>query len=176
MEDKIAYFDLRANYKRFHIDTTGYWSYPIFVRNKADEILWLYIVLKSRTDTQTNTHFLFRPHAIVVTPPNSKQIIKFESLKYGHDPFPNLAWEKALGSFPHHDIQNMTVKDFRENEHRLLQLCKENTKSLTKQNNVSDEFKNLWKKMTNPIFFKFIECFSPEFYEIFKKKSDEMKW
>lgn len=176
MRNQIPYFDLRANYKRLYLDTLGHWSYPIFIRANSNKILWMYIILKSRTNTKNNTHYLFKPHAILLTPPNSKQVIKFESLKHGNDPFPKIPWDKVLGRFPHSDIQTMSVKEFKKKEKLLLELCIKESEKFNTQNSVSGEFKVLWQKMCNPLFLKFIEYLSPGFHDLFQAESAELEW
>jgi hypothetical protein len=176
MEQKIPYFDFRANYKRLFMDSTGYWSYPIFVRSKSGKILWMYIILKSRTDTKSNSHYLFRPHAILLTPPNSKQVIKFESFRHGHDPFPKVSWDIILGKFPHPDIQKMTVAEFKKREDFLLHFCAKETEVFQSEQKISDEFRTIWLKMCNPAFSDFIKYLSPEFHDLIWTDTDKMTW
>lgn len=176
MEQKIPYFNFRANYKRLFLDSTGYWSYPIFVRGKLGEILWMYIILKSRTDTKLNSHSLFRPHAILLTPPNSKQIIKFESFKHGHDPFPKVPWDRTLGQFPHSYIQKMTAEEFKKKEELLLHFCVKETNAFQNKQKISDEFRTFWLKMCNPAFSNFIKSLSPEFHALIWSDTDKTIW
>jgi hypothetical protein len=172
----FPYFSFRANFKNFFIDSAGYWSYPVFVRRPSGEILWMYIVLKTKTNRESNTHYLFRPHALLLTPPNSNYLIKFENFKQGYDLFPKVSWENVLGIFPHSEIQELTVKEFEKWENALLQLCVKETEMFKNKQTISKEFKGMWLKMCNPVFFDFIKCLSPEFHDLICPDQDQIKW
>lgn len=175
-KNNFPYFSIRADSKKLFMDLTGYWSYPIFVRGDSDQVMWMYIVLATKTDRILKKHYLFRPHAMLLTPPNSKQIIKYDNFRYGHNLFPKVSWDTVLGYFPHHDIKDMKVEDFEAKEQLLLQYCVTATEAFKHHDKIAEEFIVFWRTMCNPVFSDFIKCLAPEFYSLIWSDADEIQW
>jgi len=57
---------------------------------------------------------LFRPKAIVVTRSSGTEIVRFENLRTGHDPFPKQDWTKPIAMFPHKSVGSLTMKEFKK--------------------------------------------------------------
>jgi hypothetical protein len=161
---KATFFSLRANPKNVFVDTVGLWSYPIFVRSGADRTLWMYLVSRTAAFKGAGT-LVFRPHSALVTFPDSDKAVKYENFRFGKDPF-SVAWDKPMGRWPHEAIRNSTVEEFEERERELIALSVGDTESFRARGSLSPRFKELYSRMTSPVFKNFIECLAPEFHSL----------
>ena len=59
---------------------------------------------------------VFRPKAVVITKAAMPRVVRYESFRDVHDPFPIISWYKPIAMFPHKSIGNMTAADFRQQE------------------------------------------------------------
>jgi hypothetical protein len=164
-EDDKLYFKLRGNSDNLYFDVTGYWSYPILVKSKSNDVLWMYLIAKTIKDTKLKNTAIFRPFSVLLTKPNSKSAVH-QDFRIGHDPFPKVSWDIAIGFFPHDSIKNLKVKEFEEKEVKLLRLCNVETSRFKEENKIADEFSVIYNDMCNPVFKEFISCLAPEFHKL----------
>ncbi|BBO79709.1 hypothetical protein DSCO28_02750 [Desulfosarcina ovata subsp. sediminis] len=159
-----AYFRLRKNSKEIKLNLAGYWSYPIYYRTSKGTY-WMYYISAIESIFNSNKTLIYRPHALLVTLPNSDEVIQFQNFKKGFDSFPNVVWEKTIGQFPFDAIGNLTMKQFRKKEIELIDLCYKNIYLFNKIGVIDEEMQDLYKTLCNPLHIEFIRCQSPLFYK-----------
>jgi hypothetical protein len=136
-----VYFRLRKNYKEAKFNLDGYWSYPIYSKI-SDNICWMYYISSFDNIINSKKTIIYRPHALLVTLPDSDEIIHYQNFKIGFDPFPKLDWDRAIGQFPFNEVRDLTIKQLEDKEIELVNLCKKNNESFNKSGAVDEKMKD----------------------------------
>ena len=163
---KFSFFKLRSNSKNAKLNLNGFWSYPILTKSKTNHILWMYLISKTVASNSSNKTLILRPSLMLLTLPNSDNVVHYQNFYFGHDPFPKISRDKPIGYFPHGSIRDLTVIEFEECENKLISLLEIDSTHFQSSNNITDELKILYAKLSNPIFKEFISCLSPDFYKL----------
>lgn len=169
-ESVNPYFALRRNINATKLDSVGFWSYPVFVRNNDGNVYWMYLILPAAILPKKKITALFRPKAVLITKPKSKTIIHYDNFRFGHDPFPKDEWDVPKSYFPHQSIRNLTVGQFRNKEKSLLAKCDKETNTFKEEGELSLDFCNEWNLLINPIFISYLSHLAPEFCNNLKKE------
>ena len=164
LDKKASFFSIRANSKNLFLDMIGLWSYPIFVRSGRGITQWMYLVSKTLSRNKSGI-FIFRPHAALITFPDSDKVVKYENFRHGKNPF-RFPWDKSIGKFPHGSIKDLPVEEFEKKERELVRLAAEETIIFDEKGELSEAFKLLYTEMTNPVFTEFIRYLAPEFHSL----------
>ena len=102
---------LRRNVAGWKLDAAGFWAYPALSVDERGRLLWLFIVLMAVPLPQKKRTALFRPKAIVVTRAGTPDVVRYENLRSGHDPFPTLDWAKPMAMFPHKSVEAFPTRN-----------------------------------------------------------------
>ena len=157
------FFDLRRNAKLSHLDLSGYWSYPAFVRYQKNKIYWLCLILPTARMPQKKKTALFRPKSSLITLANSKTVVRYDNFRLGHDPFPEEEWDKPKDTFPHKSIGNLTRNQLQQKEIDLLKMCVKESPQFGENGNLSDIFRSSWLELIHPLFLLYLKHLTPEF-------------
>jgi hypothetical protein len=160
------FFKIRNKFENLNFDLKGYWSYPIFIKSDKKNTLWMYYISRFESIFNSKDTLIFKPHALLITLPNTTQVVQYQNFKLGLDPFPKIDWGKPIGKFPYNTIGNLTVKEFELKEKELIDLCIQNVDFYNNFENVDEKMKFLYRFLCNPLYENFIKCHSPKFHKI----------
>ena len=146
------------------IDAAGFWSYPSLSVDERGRLLWLFAVLMAVPIPQKKRTALFRPKAIVVTRAGTPDVVRYENLHTGHDPFPTLTWDKPLAMFPHKSVAKLSHKELEKKEAELLSAYPSAGEQFIKNRKLPDSFIKQYIDLTHPIFLPYIRHLAPQFF------------
>ena len=155
---------LRRNVAGWKLDAAGFWAYPALSVDHQGRLLWLFIVLMAVPLPQKKRTALFRPKAIVVTRAGTPDIVRYENLHTGHDPFPALAWDKPLAMFPHKSVAKLVYKDLELMEAELVSAYPSAEEQFLKNRKLPDSFVKQYIGLIHPVFLPFIRHLAPQFF------------
>ena len=159
-----AYTRLRQNTAGWKIDAAGFWPYPSLSVDERGRLLWLFIVLTAVPLPQKKRTALFRPKAIVVARAGTTDVVRYENLHSGHDPFPALTWDKPLAMFPHKSVAKLSYKDIEMKEAELLGAYPSAGEQFLKNRKLPDSFVKQYVGLIHPVFLPFIRHLAPLFF------------
>lgn len=154
---------LRQSTAGWKIDAAGFWSYPALSVDEKGRLLWLFVVLMAVPIPQKKRTALFRPKAIVVTRAGTPDVVRYENLHTGHDPFPSLTWDKPLAMFPHRSVAKLSYKDLEMKEADLLGAYPSAGEQFLKNRKLPDSFVKQYVGLIHPVFLPFIRHLAPQF-------------
>ena len=155
---------LRQSIAGGKIDAAGFWSYPALSVDERGRLLWLLIVLMAVPIPEKKRTALFRPKAIVATCAGTPDVVRYENLRTGHDPFPTLSWEKPLAMFPHQTVAKLTYKAFEMKEAELLSGYPLAGAQFLKNRKLPDSFVKQYVGLIHPVFLPYIRHLAPQFF------------
>ena len=162
------YFEWRRSAAKPGLDLGGYWSYPIFVREKADRMHWLHLICSVARRPLKKLTAIYRPKVLLTTPVGCAMVASYIDLRHGRDVYAGGGWEKPVGLFPHKDVASLTVKQFRVEEERLLGLALEASREFLKSGSLSAEYRELWLRLTHPGILPYVKPVAPRFFHALK--------
>ena len=155
---------LRRNVAGWKLDAAGFWAYPALSVDHQGRLLWLFIVLMAVPLPQKKRTALFRPKAIVVTRAGTPDVVRYENLRSGHDPFPTLDWAKPKAMFPHKSVGGLSNKEFELKEAELLGAYPSAGAQFLKNRTLPDSFVKQYVGLIHPVFLPFIRHLAPQFF------------
>ena len=159
-----AFTRLRQTTAGWKIDAAGFWSYPALSVDGRGRLLWLFIVLTAVPLPQKKRTALFRPKSIVVARAGTSDIVSYENLHAGHDPFPTLTWDKPLAMFPHQSVARLSYKDLELKETDLLSAYPSAGEQFLKNRKLPETFVKQYVGLAHPVFLPFIRHLAPQFF------------
>ena len=168
-----AYTLLRTNCRGWKIDASGFWSYPALSVDTHNTLLWIFTILQSVPMPEKKRTALFRPKAIVVTRANMPDIVRYENLRTGHDPFPSLAWDTPLAMFPHKSVGNLSYKDYEHKEGELLNMYPAAGDEFLKTRKLPVEFVKQYMDLIHPVFLPYVRHLAPHFFAALGVEKDK---
>ena len=159
-----AFTLIRQSSARWKLDAAGFWSYPALSVDEQGRVLWLFAVLMAVPIPQKKRTALFRPKAIVVTRAGTPDVVRYENLHTGHDPFPTLTWDKPLAMFPHKSVAKLSYKDIEMKEAELLGAYPSAGEQFLKNRKLPDSFVKQYVGLIHPVFLPFIRHLAPLFF------------
>lgn len=164
----IPFFDLRNASLQPNVDLQGFWSYPAFEifpngKGKA-ECVWVYLILSTQLLSGKQKTALFRPKAMVMTPPDSTKILQYHNYRFGIDPFPSVSWSKPVAMYPYASIEGYSREQILEKEAELLRECVRQTECfIEKKGLLDEEFAQTWVELCHPVFLPYLKHLTPNF-------------
>ena len=155
---------LRAGSKHWLMDASGFWSYPALLRNDDGSLTWLHLVLMAVPMPEKKRTALFRPKALVVTKANLPEVVRYENLRTGLDPFPTFDWDKPLAMFPHKSVATMTYDAFQKAEMELLAMYPDAGALFAKEQKLPKAFVDAYVSLVHPVFLPFVRQLTPDFF------------
>ena len=159
-----SYTLLRRGMAAWQIDAAGFWSFPALSVDERNQLLWLFIILMAVPMPQKKRTALFRPKAIVVSRASTPDIVRFENLNTGHDPFPTLSWEKPLAMFPNKSVAQLSYKDYERKEAELLSEYPAAGAQFLKTRQLPNSFVKQYLGLIHPVFLPYIRHLTPQFF------------
>ena len=159
-----AYSLLRKNTEGWRIDSAGFWSYPALAADPSGKPLWIFAILQAVPMPEKKRTALFRPKAIVVTSSSGTEIVRYENLRTGHDPFPKQDWTKPIAMFPHKSVGSLTMKEFEKREAELFQAYPGAEAEFMKTKKLPAAFVRQYLELAHPAFLPFIKPLAPQFF------------
>ena len=155
---------LRKGAASWRLDAAGLWSYPAIISRTKGETLWLMLIAGTVSMAEKKRTAVFRPKTAVVTKAQLPYIVRYESFRDGHDPFPTISWDKPIAMFPHKSIGKMTAADFRQQEASLLAMYPDATAEWEKKDKLAGEFRELYLTLLHPVFLPYLQHLAPRFF------------
>ena len=159
-----AFSLLRTHRSGWKIDATGFWSYPALSVDPHGKLLWIFTVLMAVPLPEKKRTALFRPKAIVVTRANNPDIVRYENLRTGHDPFPTLTWDKPLAMFPHKSVGSLSYKDYEIKEGEMLNAYSAAGDVFMKTRKLPAAFVKQYIDLIHPVFLPYVRHLAPQFF------------
>ena len=160
-----AFSLLRTGTGSWRLDSSGLWSYPAILPSlEQGSSLWLMLVAGTVPMPAKKRTGVFRPKAAVITKSAMPHVVRFESFRDGHDPFPTISWDKPIAMFPHKSIGKMTAADFRQQEASLLAMYPDATAEWEKTDKLASEFRELYLTLLHPVFLPYLQHLAPRFF------------
>jgi hypothetical protein len=160
-----AFSLLRTATDSWRMDSSGLWSYPAMLPSpRQDSSLWLMLVAGTMPMPAKKRTALFRPKAAVITRPAMPRVVRYESFRDGHDPFPSISWDKPIAMFPHKSVGQMTAAEFRQQESSLLAMYPDATNEWEKTGKLPNEFRELYLTLLHPMFLPYLQYLAPRFF------------
>ena len=159
-----AFSLLRTSIEGWRLDTAGYWSYPALLKLDKNRIAWLCLVLGIVPQPAKKRTALFRPKAIVMSKAGYPEVLRYESLRFGHDSFPSLSWDKPVAMFPHKGIRQLTYKDLAQKEGELLAAYPEAQAVFVNTGKLPVDFRRNYLGLIHPVFLLYIRHLAPAFF------------
>lgn len=147
----------------FLADATGMWSYPALLKGRDGAFLWLCLILGTAYMNGRRRTALFRPKALVLARSGTAEIIRYESFREGHDPFPAYGWKSPVATFPHKAVGGLTVREFEALEDELLSGYWDAERSFADGLPLSDRFRGLYLRLQHPVMLGFLRPFASSF-------------
>ena len=159
-----TFVNLRRGATAWNIDVAGFWSYPALTVDLHRNLLWICVILQAVPIPEKKRTALFRPKAIVVTRAGTPNVVSYENLHTGHDPFPALTWDKPLAMFPHKSVAKLSYKDLEMKEAELLGAYPSAGEQFHKNRKLPDSFIKQYIGLIHPVFLPFIRHLAPLFF------------
>ena len=160
-----AFSLLRSATDSWRMDSSGLWSYPAILPSpEQGSFLWLMLVAGTVPMPAKKRTAVFRPKAAVITKAAMPRVVRYESFRDGHDPFPTISWDKPIAMFPHKSIGKMTAADFRQQEASLLAMYPDATAEWEKTDKLASEFRELYLTLLHPVFLPYLQHLAPRFF------------
>ena len=160
-----AFSLLRSATDSWRMDSSGLWSYPAMLPSSEQRSsLWLMLVAGTVPMPAKKRTAVFRPKAVVITKAAMPRVVRYESFRDGHDPFPTISWDKPIAMFPHKSIGKMTAADFRQQEASLLAMYPDATTEFNKTGKLPSEFCELYLTLLHPFFLPYLQHLAPRFF------------
>jgi len=156
---------LRTATDSWRMDSSGLWSYPaILPATDRGSSLWLMLVAGTVPLPAKKRTAVFRPKAAVITKAAMTRVVRYESFRDGHDPFPTVSWDKPTAMYPHKSVGKMTVTEFRQQESSLLAMYPDATTEWEKTAKLPNEFRELYLTLLHPLFLPYLQHLAPRFF------------
>jgi len=159
-----SFLTLRKNVASWQLDAAGLWSYPAIIPGNKGENLWLMLIAGTVQLADKHRTAVFRPKTAVVTRAQLPYIVRYETFRDGHDPFPTISWDEPIAMFPHKSVGKMTVNDFRQQEASLLAMYPDATVEWEKTGKLPNEFRELYLTLLHPLFLPYLQHLAPRFF------------
>jgi hypothetical protein len=160
-----AFSLLRTTTDSWRMDSSGLWSYPAMLpATEHGSSLWLMLVAGTVPMPAKQRTAVFRPKAAVITKAAMTRVVRYESFREGHDPFPSISWDKPIAMFPHKSVGKMTVANFRQKEASLLAMYPDATVEWEKTGKLPNEFRELHLTLLHPLFLPYLRHLAPRFF------------
>ena len=155
---------MRQNSSAWKMDAAGFWSYPALSADSRKKLLWICIVLQAVPMPEKKRTALFRPKAIVVTRAGTPDVVRYENLRIGHDPFPSLAWDNPVAMFPHRSVANLSYRDLEANEAELLREYPGAGAQFLNNRKLPAAFVQHYLALIHPVFLPYVRHLAPQFF------------
>lgn len=155
---------LRQSSSGWKMDATGFWSYPALSVDSRKNLLWVCIVPQAVPMPEKKRTALFRPKAIVVTRAGTPDIVRYENLRMGHDPFPSLAWDKPVAMFPHKSVASLSYGDLEAREAELLREYPAAGDQFLINRKLPATFVKQYLALIHPVFLPYVRHLTPQFF------------
>ena len=160
-----AFSLLRAATDSWRMDSSGLWSYPAMLpATEHGSSLWLMLVAGTVPMPAKKRTAIFRPKAAVITKAAMTRVVRYESFRDGHDPFPTVSWDKPIAMFPHKSVGQMTAAEFRRQEALLLAMYPDASTEWKKTGKLPNEFRELYLTLLHPLFLPYLQHLAPRFF------------
>lgn len=158
-----AFRVLKEQSRQCFADASGMWSYPALLQGRDGGVLWLSLILGTSYIRGKQRTALFRPKAVVLAKCGTADIVRFESFREGHDPFPSLGWRSPVAVFPHKAVGGVSVSGFGKLEDELLAGYKTASDVFACGKPLPARFRELYLQMQHPVFLGYLNRLVPGF-------------
>lgn len=160
-----AFSLLRTATDSWRMDSSGLWSYPAMLPlSEQGSSLWLMLVAGTVPMPAKNRTAVFRPKAAVITKAAMTRVVRYESFRDGHNPFPTISWDQPIAMFPHKSVGKMTAAEFQQQEASLLAMYPDATAEWKKTGKLPSEFRELYLTLLHPLFLPYLRHLAPSFF------------
>ena len=165
---------LRKGAAGWQIDAAGFWSYPSLSVDPNGKLLWIYTILQAVPMPEKKRTALFRPKAIVVTRAGTTDLVCYENLRTGHDPFPTLAWDKPVAMFPHRSVAGLSYSDFEAKEAELLREYPAAGDQFLKNRKLPAALVKQYLDLIHPVFLPYVRHLALQFFDALGVEKNRM--
>jgi hypothetical protein len=159
-------FDLlRKGTGAWRLDVAGLWSYPAIIPATTGDDLWVMLIAGTVVMPEKKRTAVFRPKTAIVTKACLPYIVRLESFRDGHDPFPSVAWDTPVAMFPHKSVGQLTPPAFQQKEAELLAMYPAASRELNESDTLPKQFREQYLSLIHPMFLPYLRHLTPRFFD-----------